>query len=160
AEIRTIQERQPNITHKIRHARGASTHRKTVHMNKAAQRSLEEIEASILFAPDFPRRVTYAHAEYLELLKARSLGMYAPGSEATERARDQVRHLEDLVDLLGRERYEPAVPLLARLWKDCALSPVRTAAGHALFEIATPEAMTVLMSAIEDHDWFGRHMAI
>jgi HEAT repeat protein len=34
------------------------------------------------------------------------------------------------------------------------------AAGHALFNIATPEAMTALLSSMEDHDWFGRHMAI
>jgi len=130
------------------------------HMSKAAGRSLEELQASILFAPDFPRRITYTHAEYLELLNARSLEMYAPGLQAIERARDQVRHLEDLVDLLGRERYEPAVPLLARLWKDCALNPVWSGAGHALFKIATPEAMAALLSSIEDHDWFGRHMAI
>jgi hypothetical protein len=32
--------------------------------------------------------------------------------------------------------------------------------GHALFKIATPEAMAVLLSLIEDHDSFARHMAI
>jgi hypothetical protein len=130
---------------------------KVAHMSEAARRSLEELQASILFAPDFPRRIRYAD---LDLLKARSMEMYAPGLEAFERARDQVNHLQSLVNLLGRERYEPAVPILARLWKDCALQPVWTAVGHALFNIATPEAMAVLLSSIEDYDCFGRHMAI
>jgi hypothetical protein len=130
-------------------------------MSKAAHRSLEELQASILFAPDFPRRVTYTRAEYLELLKSRSTEMRATGFEAIERVSGRVdAHLRSLVDLLGRERYEPGVPILARLWKDCALHNVWVAAGHALFDIATPEAMAVLLSSIEDHDWFGRHMAI
>jgi hypothetical protein len=130
-------------------------------MSKAAHRSLEELQASILFAPDFPRRITYTHAEYLELLNARSSEVHAPGIPAIETVgRDQDRHLRDLVNLLGRERYAPGAPLLARLWKDCALHNVWVAVGHALFEIATPEAMAVLLSFIEDHDGFARHMAV
>ena len=70
------------------------------------------------------------------------------------------RILRNLIDLLGRERYEPAVPILARLWKDCALQPVWVAVGHALFKIATTDAMAVLLSSIEDQDSFARHMAI
>jgi hypothetical protein len=35
------------------------------HMSEAARRSLEELQASILFAPDFPRRISYTRAEYL-----------------------------------------------------------------------------------------------
>src|SRR5262245_42372239 len=133
---------------------------KGVHMSEAARRSLEELQASTLFAPDFPRRITYTHTEHLALLKARSTKMHAAGIEAIEHARDQWDHLRSLVDLLGGERYEPGVQILARLWKDCALSPVWSAAGHALFNIATPEAMVALLSSIEDYDWFGRHMAI
>jgi hypothetical protein len=78
---------------------------KVAHMSRAARRSLEEPQASILFAPDFPRRINYTHAEYLELLKARSTKMHAPGIEAIKHARDQVSHLRSLVDLLGQERY-------------------------------------------------------
>src|SRR5215813_12070097 len=129
-------------------------------MSEAACRALEELQASILFAPDFPRRITYTHTEYVELLKARSTEMDAAELEAMKRARDQVDHLWSLVDVLGRERYGPGVPILAQLWKECALHLVWEAAGHALFKIATPEAMAVLMSAIEDHDRFGRHMAL
>jgi hypothetical protein len=129
-------------------------------MSEVARHSLEELQASILFAPDFPRRITYTHPEHLDLLNARSSTMYAPGLAAIERARDQVHHLLTLVQLLGRERYELSVPILSRLWKDCALQPVWVAVGHALFNIATPEAMTVLLSSIEDHDHFARHMAI
>jgi hypothetical protein len=129
-------------------------------MSEAARRSLEELQASILLASDFPKRITYTHPQYLELLKARSANLHTPGLEAIERARNQVRNLRNLVDLLGRERYEPAVPILARLWKDCALQPVWIAVGHALFKIATPEAMAVLLSSIEDQDSFAQHMAI
>src|SRR5215467_11134298 len=129
-------------------------------MSEAARRSLEELQDSILFASDFPKRITYARPQYLELLNARSADVHAPGLEAIERARNQVAHLRNLVDLLGRECYAPGVPILARLWKDCALQPVWVAVGHALFKIATPEAMTALLSSIEDQDWFARHMAI
>ena len=93
-------------------------------MSEAARRSLEELQASILLASDFPKRITYTHPQYLELLKARSADLHTPGLEAIERARNQVRNLRNLIDLLGRERYEPAVPILARLWKECALQPV------------------------------------
>jgi hypothetical protein len=51
--------------------------------------------------------------------------------------------------LLGRERYEPSVPTLTRLWKDCALQPAWVAVGHALFKIATPKAMVNGKSAPE-----------
>ena len=129
-------------------------------MSEAARRSLEELQASILLASDFPKRITYTHPQYLELLKARSANPHTPGLEAIERVRNQVRHLRNLIDLLGRERYEPSVPILARLWKDCALQPVWVAVGHALFEIATPEATAAFLSSIEDQDSFARHMAI
>src|SRR5262245_40118041 len=108
-------------------------------MSEGARRSLEELEASILFAPGFPKRVAYTRPQYLELLKERSANVHAPQLDAIERAGDQVQLLRNLVNLLGRERYEPSVPILERLWKDCALQPVWVAVGHALFEIATPE---------------------
>ena len=56
-------------------------------MSEAACRALEELQASILFAPDFPRRITYTHTEYVELLKARSTEMDAAELEAMKRAR-------------------------------------------------------------------------
>jgi hypothetical protein len=129
-------------------------------MSEAARRSLEELQASILFASEFPKRITYTRPQFLELLEARSANVHAAGLEAIERARNQVEHLRNLVDLLGRERFEPSVPILARLWEDCALQPVWVAAGQALFKIATPEAMDALLSSIEDQDWFARHIAI
>ncbi len=50
-------------------------------MSEAARRSLEELQASILLASDFPRRITYTRPQYLELLKARSANLHAPGLE-------------------------------------------------------------------------------
>ena len=131
-------------------------------MSEVARRSLEELQASILFTPSFPKRITYTRPQYLELTKARSTNMHVPALQAIERARDQVPHLWNLVNVLGRERYEPSVPALAHLWKDCALLPVWAAVGHALFKIATPEATAALVSSIEDHDpmMFAQHMAL
>jgi hypothetical protein len=128
-------------------------------MTKAARRALEELEASILFAPDFPKRLTYTQPQLAELLKAKLANVHGPGIEAIERARDQIGNLRPLVDLLGKEHYHQSVPALSRLWKECALQPVWRKVGHALFEIGTPEAMEALLSSIEDHDWFARHMA-
>jgi hypothetical protein len=48
-------------------------------MSEAAYRSLEELQASILFASDFPRRTTYTRSQYVELLKARSANMLRTG---------------------------------------------------------------------------------
>ena len=93
-------------------------------MSEAARRSLEELEASILFVSDFPKRRTCTYPQHVELLKARAANLHAPGLEAIDRARDQFDHLRNLVDRIGQERYEPGVPILARLWKDCALQPV------------------------------------
>ena len=128
-------------------------------MSESAARALEELEASLLFDADFPRRVSYTAQQYRELMNARSAELHRPGLEAIERARSDYARLEGLVTTLGRERYEPAVPTLAQLWRDCALQPVWVQVGHALFAIATPEAMDALRSLIEDHDNFARHMA-
>jgi hypothetical protein len=60
---------------------------------------------------------------------------------------------------LGAARYQPAMPLLVRLWTSCPVSPVQTAAAHALFDMESSEARAVLRAGIEDHDSFARFMA-
>jgi HEAT repeat protein len=128
-------------------------------MSEAARRALQELEASILFAPDFPKRLTYTQPQLAALRQAKSVNVHGPALEAIERTGDQVEELRCLVKLLGKERYHQSVPALSRLWKECALQPVWVPVGHALFNIGTPEAMETLVPLIEDHDWFARHMA-
>jgi hypothetical protein len=130
-------------------------------MSAAAAQALETLAASILFEPGFPKRVSYSHRQYLAIRAARSEDLlYAAGIAAIEQARDQVGALSDCVELLGAARHEPAVPLLAQLWQDCALQPVWVAVGHALFEIGTGESLSSLLTLLEDPDYFAHHMAI
>jgi hypothetical protein len=56
----------------------------------------------------------------------------------------------DLARELGRARYVPALGLLARVWRHALIMPLRTAAGHALFDLGTPEAHAALQDALED----------
>ncbi|WP_221328193.1 hypothetical protein [Actinoplanes sp. L3-i22] len=64
------------------------------------------------------------------------------------------------IRVLGRLRYEPAVPTLIGLWEQCPVKPVEVAAAHALFAIGTAEARDVLRQAIHDHEHLGRFMAV
>jgi HEAT repeat protein len=80
-------------------------------------------------------------------------------SRAIERSPNR-QVLIDIVHRLGRVRYEDAVPTLAGIWRNCALVPLRTAAGHALREIGSKDARTALIDLIEDSDWFSAYMAI
>lgn len=128
-------------------------------MSASAARALKQLQVSMLFDADFPRRVSYTEPQYGALMEARADNLHQPGLEAIERARTQYADLEALVATLGRERYDPAVPTLARLWRECALQPVWVKVGHALFEIATPNALEALRSLTEDHENFAQHMA-
>jgi hypothetical protein len=65
-----------------------------------------------------------------------------------------------LVCELGRLRYTLAVPTLVRLWERCPVVPVWQAAGHALFQIGTPEAHGALQGALEEADHFATFLAI
>src|SRR5262245_45707611 len=101
---------------------------------------LHQIESSELFAADFPRRLRYSHAEWVAIPEEEKEKVHGPASAAMERLKSVHRELADRIRELGRAGYEPAVPALARLWRDCALIPVRGAAGHALREIGSPAA--------------------
>jgi hypothetical protein len=68
--------------------------------------------------------------------------------------------LRDIVVEIGEAKQESAVPILAQLWSDCALEPVRTAAGHALRAIGTPAARAALEALIEDADHLSVFLAV
>ncbi len=70
------------------------------------------------------------------------------------------RDLADAVKQLGTAKHAAAVPLLAELWADCPLEPVRNAAGHALRTIGTPEARQALFDLIEDSDHLSVSLAV
>lgn len=61
---------------------------------------------------------------------------------------------------LGDARYEPAILLLARIWREHTPRQLRTDAGHALFAMKTDEARSVLESMIDDDDHLSRFLGI
>jgi len=129
-------------------------------VSQGEERLLRELEASILFAPDFPKRINVTYDQQQTLSPLEIENQRRPKHEAIERARGDFRHLSDLVQALGAARYEPAVPTLARLWRECALEPVRIKAGHALFAMRTEEAWRALESMIEDCDHLSVHLGV
>ena len=122
--------------------------------------TLRELEASILFAPDFPKRISHSHDQSQRLSQSEIEAWRRPKLEAIERGRSTYKHLCDLVRELGKARYQPAVPALARLWHECALEPVRVVAGHALFEMGTEQAWRALDEMVEDSDHLSLYLAV
>ncbi|MEK6235025.1 MAG: HEAT repeat domain-containing protein, partial [Planctomycetales bacterium] len=120
---------------------------------------LETLQQSEVFAPDFPKRTQRTHAEIPRLTDAQLRALHDPGSKAIRRA----RNWEDLASLaheLGALQYEEAIPTLAILWRECALVPLRTAAGHALRAIGTADARAALVDMIEDADFLSAGLAV
>ncbi|MCG8594045.1 MAG: hypothetical protein MI785_06680 [Kiloniellales bacterium] len=113
---------------------------------------LRELQNSILFAPGFPKRICYSQARWATLSEQEIEEWRRPQLEAIERAGNSWRRLESLVRRLADARYPPAIPTLAELWRGCALAPVRTSVGHALFAMHRDEARSILESMIEDSD--------
>jgi hypothetical protein len=111
---------------------------------------LQQLQDSILFQPDFPRRITYTHAEWRRLPDEQKGASHQPGLEAINRAREIWPRLRDAVTAIGAARHEPAIPTLAHLWRHCALAPIRTATGHALYRMRTESAWNELASMIDD----------
>lgn len=121
-------------------------------MPQSEAEMLRELQESILFAPDFPKRISYSHEQQVSLSKENVRAQNEPQLEAIERAGASCAHLGNLARRLGAARYEPAVATLAQLWRECALVPVRTDVGHALFAMGTDAAHSALESMIEDSD--------
>src|SRR5262249_53175088 len=127
--------------------------------HKRLDRLLDKLKRSVLFAKDFPRRKRFSHREWAGLTEEECGRSYEPGLAAIDRAKD-FEELAEIVDELGQAKHAAAVPLLAELWADCALEPVRTAAGHALREIGTAEARRALVGFIEDSDHLSVFLAV
>jgi hypothetical protein len=129
-------------------------------MNDAAKQALEELQASILFRADFPKRVCMTGKAWAVLSHKQRYPLRRPSLEAMEKARPDCRHLECLVSTLGKCRYEPATATLIQLWRECALVTVRMKAGYALYEMGTPEAWMALKALLDDSDDLSRVLAI
>jgi hypothetical protein len=122
-------------------------------------RLLRSLRESVLFSADFPRRRRLSHAEWAALGEEERGRSHDPGIAAIRRVKN-AWELADIVSELGKTKYPDAVPLLAELWANCALQPVRNAAGHALRTIGTPEARRELLGLIEDADHLSVYLAV
>jgi hypothetical protein len=120
---------------------------------------LDTLKKSDLFSADFPRRGRYSHAELAGFGEEEHARSHEPGLIAISRVKN-AWDLADSVNQLGKAKHTTAVPLLAELWADCALQPVRNAAGHALRAIGTPEARRALLDLIEDSDHLSVYLAV
>src|SRR5687768_3451368 len=124
-----------------------------------SKRALTAVMDSGLFVPDFPRRAHFTPAQWARMTDEQKLEAHKPDKEAHERLADQstlLRHIERL----GRARYEPAVPALVQLWKDCPVPAVQHAAGKALLAIGTPVARAALESMLDAADAADNDLAI
>lgn len=90
---------------------------------------LRELEGSPLSAPDFPRRPRFTHTERAANPEAALQQSLAVGVTAIRRLAE-AKALRDLVWKLGDAKFAP----------DCAVNPVRQAAGRALRIMGTVEA--------------------
>lgn len=123
------------------------------------ERRLRDLEGSEVFSPDFPKRRHLTHAQLADLSDEQRLEARSAETMAIARATN-LRALVDLITEIGTDKQEAAVPLLAELWSGCALVPVRTAVGHALRAIGSPEARAALLSLIEDADHLSVFLAV
>lgn len=120
---------------------------------------IRDLERSELFARDFPKRLQLTHAQWALLSDEERGATHDAAIAAIRRARNW-RALEDIAIELGNAKHAGAVSVLSRLWSDCALVPVRDAAGRALRAIGTPEARAALEALIEDAEHFSVFLAV
>lgn len=114
-------------------------------------RLLRKLEGSELFAPDFPKRPRFTHAQWDASGDDAHQQALSAGVAAIRRVGD-AKALADIVRKIGDAKLDRAVPVFVTLWSDCAVSPVRAAAGRALRTIATAQARAALTALIEDAD--------
>jgi hypothetical protein len=129
-------------------------------MSQEAEDILMELRASLLFSPDFPKRVSCSIADWELLTEGERRALDQVSLEAMQRARAAYRPWEEAVRTLGEARYTPAIPLVAQLWQDCALIPVRVTAGHALLAMDDPASYDALEWLIEDREPISVHLGI
>lgn len=122
------------------------------------ERLIRKLQDSELFAADVPQRKRYTHAEWA------ALEDFQRGQASYQQllAIQRVKNFQDLaktVNELADPKHNSAVPILAKLWSECAVEPVRIAVGHTLLEIGSPAARAALIDLIEDADPFSALMA-
>jgi hypothetical protein len=125
----------------------------------SSEKSLRELESSELFAIDFPQRRQLTHAQWATMSDDERRDAGSAATIAIRRARN-TRALVDTIKEIGSASQTSAVPVLAKLWSNCALIPVRYAAGHALRSIGTHEARSALEAMIEDADHLSVFLAV
>ncbi len=108
---------------------------------------LAELRRPEVFAAGFPKRRRLTHAEMEQLSKDEQHASLLLGVEAISRVKD-THALADIARRLGAVKYEEAISILAAIWRDSALVPLRRAAGHALLEIGTTAAHEVLIELV------------
>jgi hypothetical protein len=121
--------------------------------------TLRRLRESILFSADLPKRSFISHAEWASLSEEERKAPTTIEIRAIRLVPD-FRELEGLIDQLGLEKSEAAVPALAQLWKECAVTPLRVAAGHALRKIGTPAARQALKEEIEGFELISSFLAV
>jgi hypothetical protein len=120
---------------------------------------VDTLQKSDLFSADFPRRMRILHADWAGLAEEERSRVHEPGLIAIRRVKN-VSELANAVDQLGQGKHTAGVPMLAELWANCALVPVRAAAGRALLAIGTPEARRALLNLIEESDHSSVYFAV
>lgn len=129
-------------------------------MKGSAATLLEDLRRSIVFEPSFPKRPFYTHAELQDLPQKEQLAIHSPGIEAIKKAGAESDRLIAIVNQLGLEQYQPAVETLVLIWQECALLPLRNAAGRALFHMKSDAARQGLQSMILDQDHFSVFLGV
>lgn len=122
-------------------------------------RVLESVLDALAAWPDFASRARVS-IEQWSSLTAHEAKAYQDASISAVRSVADWRAVADQIRVLGRLRYEPAVPALIGLWEQCPIQPIAAAAAHALFGIGTAEARDVLRKGIHDHEHLGRFLAL
>jgi|GEM_PF-339132 hypothetical protein len=122
------------------------------------ERLVRKLQDSELFADDLPKRKRYTHTEWAGL-EDYQRGQASYQQLLAIQRMNNFRELAKTVDELADPKHNSAVPILAQLWSECAVEPIRTAAGHTLLGIGTPEARAALIDLIEDADPFSALMA-
>jgi HEAT repeat protein len=123
------------------------------------EQRLLELKRSELLSSDFPKRQHLTHAQWACLSDEQRIESRSAQTTAIRRAQN-TSVLVNVIKEISGSKQQSAVPLLATLWSDCALEPVRQAAGHALRNIGSREARTALESLIEDADHLSVFLAI
>jgi hypothetical protein len=127
--------------------------------NDQLNRLLGTLKEWVLFSEDFPRRWRLSQEEWARLGEDGRGRSHEPSLFAIRRATN-TWELVDVVNQLGKSKHSAAVPLLADLWANSALQPLRNAAGHALRGIGTPQARQALLDLIDDSDNLSVYLAV